>query len=162
MVQSVLNEAALTVAQLDAITFCRGPGSFTGVRIACSVVQGIAFAADLPVVPVSTLAALAQGALRQHGAEHVLAAIDARIDRKSTRLNSSHVASSYAVFCLKQEIEVDAAPVWDQGIAQICVTGEPVRIPHAEVSSAGFQSRRVHPPGASQGRLARLQEGSIN
>jgi len=81
MVQSVLNEAALTVAQLDAITFCRGPGSFTGVRIACSVVQGIAFAADLPVVPVSTLAALAQGALRQHGAEHVLAAIDARMEQ---------------------------------------------------------------------------------
>lgn len=79
MVQDVLAEAGLAVADLDAVTFCRGPGAFTGVRIACGVVQGIAFGADLPVVPLSTLAVLAQGALRQHGAEHVVAAIDARM-----------------------------------------------------------------------------------
>jgi tRNA threonylcarbamoyladenosine biosynthesis protein TsaB len=79
MLQDVLDEADLKVADLDAVTFCRGPGSFTGVRIGCSVVQGIAFGAGVPVVPVSTLAALAQGALRQYGAEHVVAAIDARM-----------------------------------------------------------------------------------
>lgn len=79
MVQDVLAEAGLGVTDLDAVTFCRGPGAFTGVRIACGVVQGIAFGADLPVIPLSTLAVLAQGALREHGAEHVLAAIDARM-----------------------------------------------------------------------------------
>jgi len=78
MIESLLLEAGLTVPQLDAIAFGCGPGSFTGVRIAASVVQGIAFAAGLPVVPVSTLAALAQGGMRLTGGQQVMAALDAR------------------------------------------------------------------------------------
>jgi len=79
MAEQLLAEAGWTVAQLDLLAFGRGPGSFTGVRIATSVVQGIAFAADLPVLPVSTLTALAQGAWRERKAPRVLAAIDARM-----------------------------------------------------------------------------------
>lgn len=76
MIDELLAEAEVTIGQMDALAFGRGPGAFTGVRIAVGVAQGIAFAADLPVVPVSTLAALAQGAT----ADRVLAALDARMD----------------------------------------------------------------------------------
>lgn len=67
MIESVLAEAGLSPKQLDVVAFGRGPGAFTGVRIAVGIAQGIAFAADLPVVPVSTLAALALGVGRETG-----------------------------------------------------------------------------------------------
>ena len=76
MVDELLAEAGISLADIDALAFGRGPGAFTGVRIAVGVAQGIAFAADLPVVPVSTLAALAQGS--EH--DQVLVAVDARMD----------------------------------------------------------------------------------
>lgn len=79
MIESLLGEAGLALTQLDTLAFGRGPGGFTGVRIANSVIQGLAFGADLPVVPISSLAALAQGVYVEMGAPRVLAAIDARI-----------------------------------------------------------------------------------
>ena len=79
MIESLLADAGLTLTQMDALAFGRGPGGFTGVRIANGVIQGLAFGADLPVVPVSSLAALAQGAHADMGTPRVLAAIDARI-----------------------------------------------------------------------------------
>ena len=77
MVQQVLADSGLTLQQLDAIAFSRGPGSFTSLRIGAGVVQGLAFGANLPVVPVSSLAVLAQGV----DAPKVLAAFDARMNQ---------------------------------------------------------------------------------
>ena len=79
MVEKLLADASITLNQLDAIAFGRGPGSFTGVRIATSVTQGLAYGADVPVVPVSTLAAMAQGVFVEKNETKVLTAIDARI-----------------------------------------------------------------------------------
>lgn len=79
MVQHVLAESGITLNQLDALAFGRGPGSFTGVRIGIGIAQGLAMGAELPMIGVSTLATMAQGAFRVTGATQVLAAIDARM-----------------------------------------------------------------------------------
>jgi tRNA threonylcarbamoyladenosine biosynthesis protein TsaB len=79
MVDSLLTEAGLKLNQLDGLAFGRGPGSFTGVRIGTGIAQGLAFGADLPMLPISTLAAMAQGAHRLYQANDVLPAIDARM-----------------------------------------------------------------------------------
>lgn len=80
MVEQLLAESGVTVSQLDAIAFGRGPGSFAGIRIATGVTQGLAYAADLPVLPISTLDALALAAMEKQGVESVVAALDARMD----------------------------------------------------------------------------------
>ncbi len=79
MMEDLLRTAGLRAADLDAFAFARGPGSFTGLRIAAAVVQGAALATEKPIVAVSTLAALAQGCRRDAGAQRVLAALDARM-----------------------------------------------------------------------------------
>lgn len=73
-----LDDAGIDKRDLDAIVFGQGPGSFTGLRIAVGVVQGLAYGLDIPVVPVSTLACLAQGEYRRSGADNIVVALFAR------------------------------------------------------------------------------------
>ncbi len=78
MIAELLADAELAAQNIDAITFGAGPGSFTGVRVATSIAQGMALAHDLPVVPVSCLAMLALGGARAHDCATAVAVMDAR------------------------------------------------------------------------------------
>ena len=80
MLTQLLRDQSIRLSEIDGLVFGRGPGSFTGLRIATGVVQGLAFGADLPVVPVSTLACLAQGFMRRSGRTQCLVAMRARAD----------------------------------------------------------------------------------
>lgn len=77
MVEAVLAQAGLGLTQLDALAYGRGPGMFTGLRIAAGVTQGLALGAGLPVVPVSSLAILAQGV----DADRIMVCMDARMSQ---------------------------------------------------------------------------------
>lgn len=79
MIDAVLADANISMKQIDVLAFGRGPGSFTGVRVGVGVAQGIAFAREIPVVPVSTLAAVAQRAIDEYDASQIAVAMDARM-----------------------------------------------------------------------------------
>lgn len=80
MMERVLAKGGMRLTELDALAFGQGPGSFTGVRIAAAVAQGAAFGAGLPLVAVSTLAALARAGWERHQQKRILAVVDARLD----------------------------------------------------------------------------------
>jgi tRNA threonylcarbamoyladenosine biosynthesis protein TsaB len=168
MVDAVLAEAGLALTQLDALAFGRGPGSFTGLRIGAGVAQGLAFGAHLPVVPVSSLAALAQG----QDAEHVLAAFDARMQQVywgAYARNAQGLVEAVAtegVFA-PQAVPlpggvgwVGAGPGWDayslplQQRLEACLTGwRPQCLPRARhvalLGVAGLQANQALAPEAA-------------
>lgn len=80
-IQALLAQAGVALGQLEAIVFGHGPGSFTGLRTACSVAQGLAFGAGVPVLGVDTLLAVAEDARFREGAMQVVAVLDARMDQ---------------------------------------------------------------------------------
>ena len=80
MVDELLANSGINLKQVDVLAFGRGPGSFTGVRVGAGIAQGLAFGADLPVIAVSNLTAMAQAAFELHQVENVVAAIDARMN----------------------------------------------------------------------------------
>lgn len=75
LISATMAEAGLKFSDLDGIAFAAGPGSFTGLRVACGVAQGLAFAHDLPLIPVGTLDGMAQAS----GGERAIVALDARM-----------------------------------------------------------------------------------
>ena len=79
MVEEVMTEAEVDVGDLTGLAFGAGPGSFAGLRVACAFVQGMGVALDIPVVPVSTLMAMAQQVLDNHPERTVLVMLDAKM-----------------------------------------------------------------------------------
>lgn len=80
-IEDLMQQAGLRYAQLAAIAFGAGPGSFTGLRTACSVAQGLGFGAGVPLLPVDSLLAVAEDARERHGATRIVAALDARMNQ---------------------------------------------------------------------------------
>ncbi|MCM2130133.1 tRNA (adenosine(37)-N6)-threonylcarbamoyltransferase complex dimerization subunit type 1 TsaB [Larsenimonas rhizosphaerae] len=139
MVDALLAEAGITPAHLDALAYGRGPGSFTGIRIAAGTVQGLAFGLDRPVIPVSTLETLAAGAVRIHGATQVIPAFDARMN----------------------EIYVAAYRVKQTGLPGLeSCAGEQVIAPELLEPVAGFSSGWFA-AGSGWGLKERMPEGCL-
>ncbi|MBL8296838.1 MAG: tRNA (adenosine(37)-N6)-threonylcarbamoyltransferase complex dimerization subunit type 1 TsaB [Rhodanobacteraceae bacterium] len=116
MADALLAEAGLSRRQLDAIAVGRGPGAFTGVRLAVSLAQGMALGLDLPVIPVSSLAALAFDA-PDNGAA-VLAVIDARMGEiyaACYRPDSAGMLQPLAdeCVCTPEALQLPSAPAWN-------------------------------------------------
>jgi tRNA threonylcarbamoyladenosine biosynthesis protein TsaB len=122
-VQELLDETGIRLDQLDCLAFGAGPGSFTGVRVAAALAQALGFSRQLPVVPVSTLAALAMGGFRASQGQSVSCCLDARMGQVY-----------FAVY----------APDEDQGVR---VLREDALLQPEEVSCAGLSSCFAAGPG---------------
>ncbi|WP_456373145.1 tRNA (adenosine(37)-N6)-threonylcarbamoyltransferase complex dimerization subunit type 1 TsaB [Thiolapillus sp.] len=166
MMDSLLAQAQLKVQQLDGLAFSRGPGSFTGIRIATGVAQGVALGADLPVLPVSTLAALAQGAWRREGATEVLAALDARMGEvywawcelgqggvMCVSESGEHVGSAEAVAAAQ------SASAWGTGSGWGAYPGE-LRSSSGIADSRILENQHVHARDVASLGLASLMAGN--
>lgn len=103
-VDEVLQRGQMTLPELDGVIFGKGPGSFTGLRVAASVAQGLTAATNLPVLGVSSLNAIAQGAYQTYGHKQVCVLIDARMSEMY-----------YGFYCLKDGW---MQPVTDEKVAK--------------------------------------------
>lgn len=159
MIQDVLAEASLSLRQIDGIAFGRGPGAFTGVRIAIGVVQGLAFACDLPVVAVSNLAAVAQQSNSTE--QEILVCMDARMhevywarfqlrDGVAVALSTEHVSAAGIVMAEQssQSLAVGLGTGFKAypELISLCVPGfvNDDALPHArEIAILGLRDMRA-------------------
>ena len=153
-VRGLLAQAGLSFDALDALVFGRGPGSFTGLRTACAVAQGLAFGArggrGIPVLPVDTLLAVAEEARHQHGCTQVVAVLDARMDEvyhaRCEWRAPEGLWRADADFGLGAPQTVEAPPGWT-------VAGN-ARVPYGERLAPGAAHVAALPTAAALLRLA--------
>ena len=160
MVDQVLVEGGISLSQLDGLAFGRGPGSFTGVRIGIGIAQGLGFGADLPMIGVSTLAAMAQGAFRQFGSENVLSAIDARMSEVywaeyqrqlngDWQLNGSEIVAPPELILSK--VTLDQNKAWHQ-----VGTGWQAHPQLADIASQSIATELLYPDAQDMVHLAQF------
>ena len=117
-VEALLRDAGLRARDLSVIAFGRGPGSFTGLRTACAVAQGLAFGAGCPVLPLDTLMAVAEDLRHREGASRVLALLDARMDEVYAcpfeHRDGAWQSLTEAVVCAPEDLA--AALGWPAGV----------------------------------------------
>ena len=155
-IQALLSDAGSSLSDCDAIAFGCGPGAFTGLRTACGIVQGLAYGADLPVLPVVSLLAMAQAGREQHAATEFVCILDAR-------MNEVYWAHYRFAGQLWQELNPPALARLDDvlaglnagaGAAQpLLVLGNGVLLP--EHIAAEFASIAAMPHALRVGQLAR-------
>ena len=120
MIDEILANSGLGLNQVDALAFGRGPGSFTGVRVGAGIAQGLAFGADLPVIPISNLTAMAQAAFELHQAENFVGAIDARMNEVYfSKLMREKVRSDVGEFFQWREIITEQVCSPEEAIKQL-------------------------------------------
>ena len=123
MIDEVLAEVGQSLSDVQAIAFSRGPGSFSGIRINAAVTQALAWAHDLPVLPVSTLQATAQAALAQTDATRLMVVLDARMNEvyvaayqrdagSGLHLVGAEQLLAYAAVCVPAAWQTDDSVVW--------------------------------------------------
>ncbi|SEB11325.1 tRNA (adenosine(37)-N6)-threonylcarbamoyltransferase complex dimerization subunit type 1 TsaB [Variovorax sp. YR216] len=146
LIQKLLGEAGLVLRELDAIAFGRGPGSFTGLRTACSVAQGLGYGAGLRLLPIDTLHAVAEEARHRFGAQQVVAVLDARMDQVYTACYDLGVEVATSEPDLLEPENVVVPPGWALAGNAFAAYGD--RLPRAAERHA------VLPTAAAMLRLA--------
>ena len=136
MVDEVLREAGLELRELDALAFGRGPGAFTGVRIAAGVIQGLALGSGVPVVPVSDLAALALHPTVV--GDHALVAIDARMGEVYWAIYARIAADALAV--IRPERVTRPEAVAGGSTVQVCAGSGVRTYPEIALQCAGARA----------------------
>lgn len=142
-IDGMLQDAGIKLADLDAIGFGRGPGSFTGVRLASSLVQGLASAAGLKIAPVSSLAVAALGLGRRSGASKIVVSLDARMGEVY-----------YAEFILEGGI---AIPISDEQLAHPGT----IQVPRGETWAYGGSGFSTYPELSKQAGSAAWVESEL-
>jgi tRNA threonylcarbamoyladenosine biosynthesis protein TsaB len=160
MVQSLLDAAGIKLADCDAIAYGSGPGSFTGVRTACGIAQGLGFGAGLPLVPVVTLEAMALACQQRYGGQDILAVLDARMGEVywgQYRFSPAAADGSSALQTVLAPALSAPEDVRPQGEVSACGNGLEAYAP--AFAAHGFDERRhadIMPHAIQVAQLARL------